>query len=307
MFIVITSAKLHMLLKRLYPLLVIQALLLYAMGCSPVLPAAPGRDTGVGQGEASQMTTAIPASGSGSSQDNSAVFGSLSATPSLRPEPSSTAESMETPATLFPTNVPFHICSPLSIHSLEELPEIISDPYRPPPPGKEQRHHGIDFSYYRRGDRLSIQGIGVQSVLDGVVAAVLMATYPYGNVVIIETRYASLPQEWVDALQVSRGESIYTLYAHMDNPTPLSLREIITTCQRLGEVGVSGNTVEPHLHLEMRLGPPGATFTSMAYYGAKDTDEERSNYLRWRTGGEFQHFDPMLVLEGLNEKQSNED
>jgi murein DD-endopeptidase MepM/ murein hydrolase activator NlpD len=201
-------------------------------------------------------------------------------------------------------NADFQICSPLSIHTLEELPEIISDPYRPPPPGKEQRHHGVDFSYYRRGDRLSIKGVGVQTVLPGVVSTALAETFPYGNLVIIETPFIDLPEKWVDALQMQPGESIYTLYAHMERAPDVVQGEQLGTCQPLGEVGVSGNAVEPHLHLEMRLGDAGASFNSLGFYKADDTEEERSNYLRWRTSGEFQHFDPMLLLAGLGAEKS---
>lgn len=192
------------------------------------------------------------------------------------------------------------ICSPLTIHPLEELPEITSDPYRPPPPGKEQRHHGVDYSYYRRGERLSIQGVGVQTVLPGVVSTALAETFPYGNLVIIETPFASLPAGWMESLEIPPGGSIYTLYAHMEAPSEVKLDEWVDACQLLGTVGLSGNAAEPHLHLEMRVGPAGVSFSSMGFYKADDTAEERSNYIRWRTGGEFLHFDPMLVLTGFN-------
>lgn len=188
------------------------------------------------------------------------------------------------------------ICSPLSLHPLSELREITSDAYRPPPPGKEERHHGIDFSYYRHGDRLTIQGVGVQSVLPGKVAASLVESYPYGNMVIVETPYSALPDEITDLLSISAGQSIYTLYAHLDQPPLVSLGESVASCQALGQVGKSGNAVEPHLHLEMRIGPAAVVFPHMGYYKATNTDEERSQYVRWRTGGEFNHFDPMLVL-----------
>lgn len=188
------------------------------------------------------------------------------------------------------------ICSPLSLHPLSELREITSDAYRPPPPGKEERHHGIDFSYYRHGDRLTIQGVGVQSVLPGKVAASLVESYPYGNVVIVETPYSALPEEVTDLLPIGVEQSIYTLYAHLDQPPLVSSDENVASCQALGQVGKSGNAVEPHLHLEMRIGPAAVVFHHMGYYKAANTEEERSNYVRWRTGGEFNHFDPMLVL-----------
>jgi len=196
-----------------------------------------------------------------------------------------------------PTPIPFRICSPLDIHDLEELPEITSDPYRPPPPGREERHHGVDFSYYRRGERTTIQGVGVQSVFSGRVVAAIADSFPYGNVVIIETVYEDLPPELAAELEIPPGESIYTLYAHMDQAPLVALGDPVLACQALGQVGKSGNAAEPHLHLEMRLGAPGAEFSSMGFYKADDTAEERSNYVLWRTSGEFRHFDPMRVLK----------
>ena len=196
-----------------------------------------------------------------------------------------------------PTPIPFRICSPLDIHDLDELPEITSDPYRPPPPGREERHHGVDFSYYRRGERTTIQGVGVQSVFSGRVVAAIADSFPYGNVVIIETVYEDLPPELAAELEIPPGESIYTLYAHMDQAPLVALGDPVLACQALGQVGKSGNAAEPHLHLEMRLGAPGAEFSSMGFYKADDTAEERSNYVLWRTSGEFRHFDPMRVLK----------
>ncbi len=192
------------------------------------------------------------------------------------PEGSLIAQVEGTPVVIAPTRVPtqpaaIQVCSPLTIHPLEELPEIISDPYRPPPPGKEQRHHGVDFSYYRRGERLSIQGVGVQAVLEGVVAASLVDTFPYGNLVIIETPFASLPAEWVEFLHVPPGGSIYTLYAHLEGAPEVIPGQDVDACQLLGTVGLSGNAAEPHLHIEMRTGPVGVRFNSMGFYKADDT------------------------------------
>jgi len=114
--------------------------------------------------------------------------------------------------------------------------------------------------------------------------------------VIIETSPELLSPEIKELLQIPEGESLYTLYAHMDKPPLVVLDESVEACQALGEVGKSGNAAEPHLHLEMRLGPASHDFLSMAYYGAKDTEEERAAYVLWRTSWQFRHFDPMSVL-----------
>jgi hypothetical protein len=34
----------------------------------------------------------------------------------------------------------------------------------------------------------------------------------------------------------------------------------------------------------------------MGYYLAESTQQEKENYLRWRIGGEFRHFNPLTLL-----------
>ncbi len=222
------------------------------------------------------------------------------------PAASSTAAPTATGTALPPTASPSPtlaagLCSPLVQHPLAELPEIVSDPYNPPPPGKEDRHHGFDFSYYRRGERLSIEGIDVQAVLAGRVALAQAERFPYGNVVIIESRDADLPPGAGERIGLGQGESVYILYAHLQDAPGLSPDERVEACRPLGQVGKSGNAGIAHLHLETRLGQPGASFAPMAFYLAPLTAEEMANYTRWRTGGEFRHFDPMLLLLSLPE------
>jgi murein DD-endopeptidase MepM/ murein hydrolase activator NlpD len=188
------------------------------------------------------------------------------------------------------------LCSPLGIHPLEELPQIVGDPYKPPPPGREERHHGVDFAYYHWQDRDTMLGEPVQAVLPGTVATVLDDLYPYGNMVIVETPQDSLPVDIVELLEFSKGESLYLLYAHMNQTPMVVLGETVEACQPLGEVGMSGNTDIPHLHLETRLGPAGTVFESMRFYSTSATIEEMESYVLWRTSGVYRHFDPMILL-----------
>jgi murein DD-endopeptidase MepM/ murein hydrolase activator NlpD len=188
------------------------------------------------------------------------------------------------------------VCSPLEIHPLEELPQIISDPYHPPPMGKDDRHQGVDFSYYQRGDRSSIQGVGVQSVLKGKAAASIRGSFPFGNLVIIETPGSQLPDWLKERFGIVEGESLYILYAHLDQAPLVELGKPVGACQLLGQVGKSGNAGVAHLHLETRIGPAGSIFPVMGYYLAENTLQERENYLLWRTSGAFRHFDPMQLL-----------
>jgi murein DD-endopeptidase MepM/ murein hydrolase activator NlpD len=162
--------------------------------------------------------------------------------------------------------------------------------------GSDARHQGVDFSYYRRGERTSILGVGIQSVFTGRVAASIADRFPYGNMVIVETPASELPVMMIEQLGIQKGESLYTLYAHMGDAPLVPLGEFVTACQALGEVGKSGNAGVPHLHLEMRIGAADQQLASMAFYSTQTTQQERDNYSRWRMSGEFRHIDPISVL-----------
>jgi murein DD-endopeptidase MepM/ murein hydrolase activator NlpD len=76
------------------------------------------------------------------------------------------------------------------------------------------------------------------------------------------------------------------------------LGEMVYCGQEIGTVGMTGyNIVNPHLHLETRIGLAGGRFESMAFYDTSATVEEMDNYLRWRTSGDFRHFDPMMLFD----------
>jgi murein DD-endopeptidase MepM/ murein hydrolase activator NlpD len=188
------------------------------------------------------------------------------------------------------------LCSPLELHPLEELAEIIGDAYDPPRPGREERHHGIDFGYYHYQERDSMLGEPVQAILPGQVASVLTGQYPYGNMVMIEIGAADFPVDLSEGIEIPAGQSLYILYAHLDQPPEVNLGDRVAACQSLGVVGMSGNTDIPHLHIETRLGPAGQVFESMRFYDTRATQAEMDAYVLWRTSGIFQHFDPLLLL-----------
>jgi len=190
------------------------------------------------------------------------------------------------------------LCSPLAEQTLSEIPEIVSDPYNPPRLDKDDRHHGTDFAYYRRKDRLTNEGEVVQAMMAGQVVAVVKDQLPYGNMVIIETESSSLPSEVQAQIGIAENESLYILYAHFGNPPLVALGDAFECGRALGDVGATGyNIVNPHLHLETRVGPAGMVFANgMAFYDTQTTEAERSNYELWRTGGEFRHFDPMDLI-----------
>jgi murein DD-endopeptidase MepM/ murein hydrolase activator NlpD len=233
------------------------------------------------------------------------VASTVTDSPSPPPPATSTPNPYFTPsatprdATQTPTPLPaFRFCSPLAEHTLKDLEEILTNPFNPPPPGKDGGHHGVDFAYYRRGDRLSILGVPVDSVMAGQVAAAIQNRIPYGNMVIVETSVGGLPEELVRRLKIPAGQSLYLLYAHMNAAPRVEIGQDLECGQALSEVGNTpkGWSSDPHLHLEVRIGPPGAVFEGMVFYDTGATLQEMENYRRWRMSGEFQMIDPMALL-----------
>jgi murein DD-endopeptidase MepM/ murein hydrolase activator NlpD len=233
-----------------------------------------------------------------------------SGTPTLKPVPTST-----------PTKAPV-VCSPLEGLEINELSGIISGyKYAPPLPGRDDGHPAVDFAYYRRGDRTTMLGLPVKSAMTGRIASVVNDRNPYGNMVMIETRLGELDPKWKPLSMVptaaptpqpdprltcpnapvvtpplSGKRSLYLLYAHLLKTVEMKVGERVSCGQVIGAVGTSGNSVNPHLHFEIRAGPSEMTFSSLGHYDSSLSELERSNYCTWRVSGWFQPLDPMLLL-----------
>ena len=225
------------------------------------------------------------------------------------------------PPTITPTQNP-KLCSPLQDIALEQLPQILQDPLQTPHPGQDDGHHGDDFAFYRFGNRNGMQGLPILSILEGTVAGVTSDRLPYGNMIIIETPLDKLPASWQAQLNLptpspalqpdSRmqncpltpsniypslpGRSLYLLYAHMRQSTPLKAGDRAQCGQTIGEVGSTGLSGNPHLHLEVRVGPAGIRFSPMAYYDPRANPEEFASYCTWRVSQLFQLTDPLQLL-----------
>jgi murein DD-endopeptidase MepM/ murein hydrolase activator NlpD len=231
-------------------------------------------------------------------------------------------QSRPTPTpTLVPTEIAqsFSISSPLEGETFESLGEILSKPLDIPPFGADTGHHGMDFAYFQRGDRNSIQGIKIYSIFDGKTVLSLDDEYPYGYTMMVETPLTDLPEVWqvmlldlyqpvpddpgyrlycppVTPPQVTGEYSLYVVYAHMEAKPDFEPGDPIKSGQLLGSVGNSGYSSNPHLHLELRIGPSGANFTTMAHYQNTVTEEQMSNYCLWRMSGYYQLFDPFILM-----------
>jgi len=213
------------------------------------------------------------------------------------------------------------ICSPLEGETLNSISEILTQKFIMPRPGNDDGHQGLDFAFYRRNEKIGIEGLKVHAALNGKIVAVINDRWPYGNAVIIETTLKSISPELLARIQSpplqptvipsprvncpagdlpfsidSEERSLYLLYGHLLNPLPLIVGEEVECGQTIGEVGNTGYSSNPHLHFETRIGPSGASFDSMAYYTVQSTVSERYNYCVWRVSNLFQLFDPMLLL-----------
>lgn len=246
----------------------------------------------------------------------------LTPQPSLTPAPSATPlQPTATPqATQTAPSLPA-LCSPLGDFELTELANILSNPFNPPPPGSDDPHHGIDLSFYRYKDHFGMLGLPVHAVLTGTVAMSTTERFPYGNALIIETPLEALPESWSAQLAVPtpaptlelntpltcptpenapvwnlEKRSLYLLYAHLREKPDLQPGDPVYCGQQIGAVGNSGNSINEHLHLEVRVGPAGAQFTSMDHYDNAATAEEMSNYCTWRISELFQKIDPTRLL-----------
>lgn len=222
----------------------------------------------------------------------------LTLSPTLLPTLTSTLAPTLTPT---PTPAP-RLCSPLAVQPLEKISEIITQPFKMPRvlgngtyKEEDSTHHGVDLGYYTRDKKL-FTGTPTLAALDGRIAAVIHDRLPYGNMLILETAFERIPAAVIASQKIPTGDSLYTLYAHLQNLQPLEIGHPVNCGDQLAETGLTGWTGGPHLHFETRWGPAGQTFASMAYYKADTSAEERANYEKWRMSGTFHLFDPMELL-----------
>ncbi len=216
---------------------------------------------------------------------------------------------IETPAAVptqnsilaLPTSNAWVLCSPMKGVAISRLNSIISDGYHPPPKGTDGRHWGVDFAFFSSDTGRPIEGNDIDAILPGVVASVIFDRPPFGNMVMIETRYKDVSPEEAQWLNITESQSLYHLYAHMRSPAAVDPEYLVSCGQFLGKVGETGDSTNPHLHLETRLGPPASSFPVMAYDITASpvigvTEEEKKNYTLWRMGDTFNAFDPMTIF-----------
>lgn len=211
-------------------------------------------------------------------------------------QPARQEEESEALSTAEPQTATPAVCSPLAGLPLAWLPEIVSQPFSPPRPGRDDGHPGLDLAFYNWRGYSDIQEWPVQAVLAGRVSLVAEDRPPFGNLVLVETPARLAPPAVVEGLPLAPGQSVYSLYAHLAAPSPLQPGDPIVCGEGLGFVGNTGFSGAAHLHLEIRIGEPGAALPGMGYYDTRTTAEERETYQRWRMSGEFVPIDPLAIL-----------
>lgn len=213
------------------------------------------------------------------------------------------------------------VCSPLQGIGLDQLATIVANPYSPPRNGSDDPHQGVDLADTDSSSGIALEGRIVQAALQGRVASVIRDRFPYGNALIIETPLDSLPESGLLELPLptpaptllaqpvltcptpegvlpwtNKSRSLYLIYAHLLEPPSLQSGELIACGEPIGKVGMSGNALNPHLHIESRVGPSGARFDSLAHYTSSATLTEMRDYCLWRLSNNFQLLDPMALL-----------
>jgi murein DD-endopeptidase MepM/ murein hydrolase activator NlpD len=182
---------------------------------------------------------------------------------------------------------------------------------------------GVDFAVLDQINTYAVEGEPVQAVLSGNVAGLISERFPYGFAIMVETplddstQYnptwiriptpaptrgphpiLTCPEPTTPITWDSDTRSLYLLYAHLQSAPDWQLGDSVTCGDTLGTIGSTGNAINPHLHLEIRVGPSGATFRSMAHYDASASPDEMANYCTWRVSDLFQVLDPMELLTG---------
>lgn len=100
-------------------------------------------------------------------------------------------------------------------------------------------HHGIDMAN-EIGTTVRAAGSGTVVFASSDDTPFIEGSPSYGNAVIIEHDFGY------------RGDSVYTLYAHLEAPLVVT-GDYVVTGQAIGLLGNTGQSGGPHVHFEVRL------------------------------------------------------
>lgn len=101
-------------------------------------------------------------------------------------------------------------------------------------------HQGIDF-----GKGTALAGADIHASAAGVI---------YNNPAVYHSGFGN---HVVINHGVIGGRQLYTLYAHMVNPSPYSQGQDVVKLATIGQIGNTGNSFGAHLHWETHIANPG--------------------------------------------------
>ena len=170
--------------------LLVLLLVILVFGCTTVAPLNISPGLQAQDQETETLDTRLWATVTSVHLDtNTAAPTETPATDQPEPPPTSTSPALIPTEMLAPSATPvpeFQICSPFYEIERSNLYKIISVRYRPPPQGVDERHQGVDFVFHRlAGVDHTILGVEIQSILPGRIAASVVNSFPYGNMVIV--------------------------------------------------------------------------------------------------------------------------
>src|SRR3972149_1326069 len=119
----------------------------------------------------------------------------------------------------------------------------------------------------------------------------------YGNVIVIEYPYNSLPAAVQGDLNLQEDQSLYMLYPHLRDAPTLQSGDTVGPGQIIGDVGSTGNSTGPHLHFETRTGTTGSlNFGDMCTAACTPTaNDPYPRFDAWYNSQRFSHFDPATL------------
>jgi RHS repeat-associated protein len=133
------------------------------------------------------------------------------------------------------------------------------DPFKP-------SHEAVDVAG-DEGDPVQASGVGIVHVSEACWLEDCEGQWEntgapvnggYGNVLIVEYNYNWLPQSVKDDLgqNIDEGQSVFILYAHLQEKSPLEPYDSVSPQDLLGHVGNTGFSDGAHLHVETKIGDP---------------------------------------------------
>ena len=180
--------------------------------------------------------------------------------PTVISSPSPTTTRSSSPqGTPIPTSTATPIpCDPSAVdYCVEEAYFVFQPPILPPgidtidpsypfgstEGGRREPHHGVEF-YNATGTPVLAAADGMVYYAGDDTARMFSPSFGfYGNIVVLEHPLPGAP-----------FERLYTLYAHLSK-MDVSSGQIVTSGEKIGEVGMSGTASGSHLHFEVRVDP----------------------------------------------------